>query len=96
MADDRKPKVEVNYKGERKTFYVEEMTSVILLKMKQIAEAYLGTEVTDAVITVPANFNDSQRHATRDAGTIAGFNVLRILNEPSAAAITYGKLVLNY
>ncbi|XP_032781994.2 heat shock 70 kDa protein II [Daphnia magna] len=90
VADDRKPKVEVNYKGERKTFYVEEMTSVILLKMKQIAEAYLGTEVTDAVITVPANFNDSQRHATRDAGTIAGFNVLRILNEPSAAAITYG------
>ncbi|XP_057380108.1 heat shock 70 kDa protein II-like [Daphnia carinata] len=90
VADGGKPKVEVNYKDERKAFYVEEMSAVILLKMKQIAEAHLGTEVTDAVITVPANFNDSQRQATRDAGTIAGFNVLRILNEPTAAAIAYG------
>ncbi|KAI9558046.1 heat shock protein 70 kDa [Daphnia sinensis] len=93
VADDSRPKVKINYKNERKAFYVEEMSSVILLKMKQIAEAYLGREVTEAVITVPANFNDSQRQATRDAGTIAGLNVLRILNEPTAAAITYGRLI---
>lgn len=94
VADDRKPKIKVNYKGETKTFFAEEITSIILLKMKQIAEAYLGTEVTDAVISVPANFNDSQRQATRDAGTIAGLHVVRILNDPTAAAIAYGKQLI--
>ena len=68
----------------------EEISSMVLLKMKQMAESHLGTSVTDAVITVPAYFNDSQRQATKDAGMIAGFNVLRILNEPTAAAIAYG------
>ena len=63
---------------------------MVLLKMKATAEAYLGKEVTDAVVTVPAYFNDSQRKATKDAGTISGLNVLRIINEPTAAAIAYG------
>ncbi|VUZ54806.1 unnamed protein product [Hymenolepis diminuta] len=85
-----KPKIEVEYKGERKTFYAEEISSMVLLKMKEIAEAYLGKTVSDAVITVPAYFNDSQRQATKDAGTISGLNVLRIINEPTAAAIAYG------
>jgi len=73
-----------------KTFYPEEVSSMVLTKMKQIAEDYLGQEVKNAVITVPAYFNDSQRQATKDAGVIAGLNVLRIINEPTAAAIAYG------
>jgi len=85
-----KPKIEVEYLGETKQFFPEEVSSMVLLKMKATAEAYLGKEVTDAVVTVPAYFNDSQRKATKDAGTISGLNVLRIINEPTAAAIAYG------
>ena len=85
-----KPNVEVMYKNEVKQFSPEEISAMILTKMKTIAENYLGEEVTDAVITVPAYFNDSQRQATKDAGRIAGLNVLRIINEPTAAAIAYG------
>nr|ABC01063.1 HSP70 [Procambarus clarkii] len=85
-----KPKIQVEYKGERKTFNPEEISSMVLTKMKETAEAYLGQKVKDAVITVPAYFNDSQRQATKDAGVIAGLNVLRIINEPTAAAIAYG------
>ncbi|XP_054947080.1 LOW QUALITY PROTEIN: heat shock cognate 71 kDa protein-like [Physeter macrocephalus] len=89
VNDAGRPKVQVEYKGETKSFYPEEVSSVILTKMKEIAEAYLGKTVTNAVVTVPAYFNDSQRQATKDAGTIAGLNVLRI-NEPThAAAIAY-------
>ena len=87
---DNKPYIEVEYKGETKTFAPEEISSMVLTKMKEIAESYLGGPVTDAVITVPAYFNDSQRQATKDAGAIAGLNVLRIINEPTAAAIAYG------
>lgn len=87
---DGKPNIQIEYKGEIKTFTPEEVSSMILTKMKETAEAYLGTKVTDAVVTVPAYFNDSQRQATKDAGTIAGLNVLRIINEPTAAAIAYG------
>ncbi|XP_028668194.1 heat shock 70 kDa protein-like [Erpetoichthys calabaricus] len=90
VSDGGKPKVQVEYKGENKTFYPEEISSMVLTKMKEIAEAYLGQKVTNAVITVPAYFNDSQRQATKDAGVIAGLNVLRIINEPTAAAIAYG------
>lgn len=85
-----KPKVQVEYKGEMKTFFPEEISSMVLTKMKEIAEAYLGKKVQNAVITVPAYFNDSQRQATKDAGTITGLNVMRIINEPTAAAIAYG------
>ena len=85
-----KPVIQVEYKGETKTFSPEEISSMVLTKMKEIAEGYLGTTVKDAVVTVPAYFNDSQRQATKDAGTIAGLNVLRIINEPTAAAIAYG------
>ena len=85
-----KPIIQVQYKGETKTFSPEEISSMVLTKMKQIAESYLGEEVKNAVITVPAYFNDSQRQATKDAGTIAGLNVMRIINEPTAAAIAYG------
>ena len=85
-----KPFIEVDVKGETKVFAPEEISSMVLGKMKEIAEAYLGENVTDAVITVPAYFNDSQRQATKDAGAIAGLNVLRIINEPTAAAIAYG------
>lgn len=78
------------YKGEEKIFTPQEISSFVLSKMKEIAETYLGTPVKDAVITVPAYFNDSQRNATKDAGAIAGLNVLRIINEPTAAAMAYG------
>ncbi|XP_006001016.1 heat shock cognate 71 kDa protein isoform X1 [Latimeria chalumnae] len=90
VSDTGKPKVQVEYKGEAKSFYPEEISSMVLTKMKEIAEAYLGQTVVNAVITVPAYFNDSQRQATKDAGVIAGLNVLRIINEPTAAAIAYG------
>merc|ERR1711983_471087 len=85
-----KPKIGVEHKYEEKTFTPEEISAMVLTKMKETAEAYLGSKVTDAVITVPAYFNDSQRQATKDAGVIAGLNVLRIINEPTAAAIAYG------
>jgi heat shock 70kDa protein 1/2/6/8 len=85
-----KPVIEVEYKGETKIFQPEEISSMVLIKMKEVAESYIGEEVTEAVITVPAYFNDSQRQATKDAGAIAGLNVLRIINEPTAAAIAYG------
>lgn len=85
-----KPKIQVYYKDEKKTFFPEEVSSMVLTKMKETAEAYLGKTVSNAVITVPAYFNDSQRQATKDSGTIAGLNVLRIINEPTAAAIAYG------
>merc|ERR1719190_148725 len=86
----QRPQIEVTYKGEKKRFFAEEISSMVLVKMKQIAESYCGNPVTKAVITVPAYFNDSQRQATKDAGRIAGLNVLRIINEPTAAAIAYG------
>uniref|UniRef100_A0A3B5K5S5 Heat shock protein family A (Hsp70) member 2 n=1 Tax=Takifugu rubripes TaxID=31033 RepID=A0A3B5K5S5_TAKRU len=90
VGDGGRPKIQVEYKGEEKSFYPEEISSMVLVKMKEIAEAYLGQKVSDAVITVPAYFNDSQRQATKDAGVIAGLNVLRIINEPTAAAFAYG------
>ena len=90
ISDDNKPKIQATYKDELKTFQPEEISSMVLTKMKEVAEAYIGENVTDAVITVPAYFNDSQRQATKDAGHIAGLNVLRIINEPTAAAIAYG------
>lgn len=90
ISDGGKPKIQVDYKGETKSFFPEEISSMVLTKMKEIAEAYLGKPVVNAVVTVPAYFNDSQRQATKDAGTIAGLNVLRIINEPTAAAIAYG------
>merc|ERR1719195_603165 len=80
----------VNYCGEDKKFHPEEISSMVLGKMKETAEAYLGQTVADGVVTVPAYFNDSQRQATKDAGAICGLNVLRIINEPTAAAIAYG------
>jgi len=85
-----KPMIQVTYKGEVKQFAAEEVSSMVLMKMKEISEAYLGREVKNAVITVPAYFNDAQRQATKDAGVISGLNVLRIINEPTAAAIAYG------
>jgi len=85
-----KPYIRVEYKGEQKDFAPEEISSMVLTKMRETAEAFMGKKVTDAVITVPAYFNDSQRQATKDAGKIAGLNVLRIINEPTAAALAYG------
>lgn len=85
-----KPVVEVQYKGEIKQFSPEEISAMVLSKMREVAESYLGKEVKTAVVTVPAYFNDSQRLATKDAGTIAGLHVSRIINEPTAAAIAYG------
>jgi L1 cell adhesion molecule like protein len=85
-----KPTIQVEFKGEQKQFTPEEISSMILTKMRETAEAYLGGTVNNAVVTVPAYFNDSQRQATKDAGLIAGLNVLRIINEPTAAAIAYG------
>nr|AGH32327.1 heat shock protein 70 [Cellana toreuma] len=90
ISDGGKPKIQAEYKSEVKTFSPEEISSMVLTKMKETAEAYLGKKVTSAVITVPAYFNDSQRQATKDAGAIAGLNVLRIINEPTAAALAYG------
>lgn len=90
INDCGKPKIQVEFKGERKVFTPEEISSMVLTKMREIAEVFLGSKVKDAVITVPAYFNDSQRQATKDAGSIAGLNVLRIINEPTAAALAYG------
>jgi heat shock protein 1/8 len=89
-GDADKPMIEVQFHGETKTFSAEEISSMVLVKMKEIAEAYLGKEIKNAVVTVPAYFNDSQRQATKDAAVIAGLNCLRIINEPTAAAIAYG------
>lgn len=88
--EGEKPGIQVDYKGETKTFDPEEVSSMVLTKMKETADQFLGKDVKNAVITVPAYFNDSQRQATKDAGAIAGLNVLRIINEPTAAAIAYG------
>jgi heat shock 70kDa protein 1/2/6/8 len=85
-----KPFIQVEYKSETKTFSPEEISAMVLNKMKAVAESFVGKEVKNAVVTVPAYFNDSQRQATKDAGTISGLNVLRIINEPTAAAIAYG------
>merc|ERR1719262_490541 len=85
-----KPFIAVNVKGEEKVMAPEEVSSMVLTKMKEVAENYLGKEVKHAVVTVPAYFNDAQRQSTKDAGTISGMNVLRIINEPTAAAIAYG------
>jgi len=84
------PRIQVQFKGEEKTFSAEEISSMVLTKMKETAEAFTGKSIKDVVVTVPAYFNDSQRQATKDAGAIAGLNVLRIINEPTAAAIAYG------
>jgi L1 cell adhesion molecule like protein len=85
-----KPYIQVKYKNEIKDFSPEEISAMILTKMKEIAEDYIGQKVTNAVITVPAFFNNAQREATKKAGEIAGLNILRIVNEPTAAAIAYG------
>ncbi|KAJ2851806.1 Hsp70 chaperone [Coemansia brasiliensis] len=90
ISDGGKPVIQVDFKGETKKFTPEEISSMVLIKMRETAEAFIGGEVKDAVVTVPAYFNDSQRQATKDAGLIAGLNVLRIINEPTAAAIAYG------
>jgi heat shock 70kDa protein 1/2/6/8 len=89
-TSDGRPEFQVDFKGESKQLKPEEISAAVLTKMKTTAESYLGHPVKDAVITVPAYFNDSQRQATKDAGAIAGLNVLRIINEPTAAAIAYG------
>ena len=90
VSKDNTPVVQVEVAGAEKQFTAEEVSAMILGKMRDVAEGYLGKKVTHAVVTVPAYFSDSQRQATKDAGTIAGLNVLRIVNEPTAAAIAYG------
>ena len=84
------PRLKVEYQSEEKVFTPEEISSMVLTKMKETVEAFLDTKIKDAVVTVPAYFNDAQRQATKDAGAIAGLNILRIINEPTAAAIAYG------
>lgn len=90
VEKNSKPHIEVNTGTSDKLFAPEEISAMVLTKMKETAEAYLGKKVSHAVVTVPAYFNDAQRQATKDAGSIAGLNVLRIINEPTAAAIAYG------
>jgi heat shock protein 1/8 len=90
VSKDGKPFIEATYKGELKQFAPEEISSMVLGEMKQIAEDYLGCDIKKAVVTVPAYFNDAQRQATKDAGTIAGLDVVRIINEPTAASMAYG------
>ena len=91
MVDKKgKPQIQVQVKGKDETFTPEQISAMVLGKMKETAEAYLGKKVTHAVVTVPAYFNDAQRASTKDASTIAGLNVMRIINEPTAAAISYG------
>ena len=90
INDAGRPKIQVEYKGEKRNFYAEEISSMVLLKMKETAEAYLGKIISDAVLAVPSYFNFAQRQATRDAGIISGLNVLRVINAPTAAAIAYG------
>ncbi|MCI38084.1 heat-shock protein, partial [Trifolium medium] len=85
-----KPMIVVNYKNEEKQLAAEEISSMVLWKMRKTSEAYLGSNVKNAVVTVPAYFNNSQRQATKDAGLIAGLNVMRVINEPTAAALAYG------
>jgi heat shock protein 1/8 len=90
VESEKRCKIQVEYKGETKRMYPEEVSAAVLTKMKETAESFIGQEVKDAVITVPAYFNDAQRNSTKDAGRIAGLNVLRIINEPTAAAMAYG------
>jgi len=90
VEQNKKPYIQVEVNGQKKKFSPEEVSAMVLQKMKETAENYLGKEVKNAVVTVPAYFNDAQRQATKDAGTIAGLNVQRIINEPTAAAIAYG------
>eukprot|EP00978_Attheya_sp_CCMP212_P031369 scaffold118233_cov50-Attheya_sp.AAC.1 len=90
VSDNNKPMVEVTVGGVKSKYAPEEVSAMILQKMKQTAETFLGKEINNAVVTVPAYFNDAQRQATKDAGTIAGLKVERIINEPTAAAIAYG------
>ena len=88
-GDGAKLQIRVEFKGETKRFTPEEISSMVLTKMRETAEAFMGKEVKNAVITCHASFNNSQRQATKDAGLIAGLNVMRIINEPTAAAIAY-------